>query len=206
MCGITGFITSEPDTSNTIERLVTRMASALHHRGPDDGGTWTDERAEIALGHRRLSILDLSEAGHQPMHSPCGRYVIIFNGEIYNHLDLRKKLKDSSIAGAQAVHGWQGHSDTETLLIGITHWGLEKTLRSAVGMFAFALWDCHKRQLTLARDRIGEKPIYYGWQDNTFLFGSELNALKAHPKFQARIDRGALALFLRYNYVPTPYS
>ncbi|MCI5130790.1 MAG: asparagine synthase (glutamine-hydrolyzing) [Candidatus Electrothrix sp. EH2] len=206
MCGIVGFLTSPWEPSGTIERTATRMASTLQHRGPDDAGTWVDENVGIALAHRRLSILDLSEAGHQPMHSHCGRYVIVFNGEIYNHLELRKKLEFSSTASSQAVHEWHGHSDTETLLAGITQWGVEKTLHSAVGMFAFALWDRRERLLTLARDRMGEKPLYYGWQDNTFLFGSELKALKAHPKFQARIDRGALALFLRYNYVPTPYS
>ncbi|XCN72169.1 MAG: asparagine synthase (glutamine-hydrolyzing) [Candidatus Electrothrix aestuarii] len=206
MCGITGFLTSIPDTSLNMERIATRMTSTLQHRGPDNAGTWVDESTGIALAHRRLSILDLSEAGHQPMHSHCGRYAIVFNGEIYNHLELRKKLECFSIASSPAVHEWHGHSDTETLLAGITQWGVEKTLYSAIGMFAFALWDRRERLLTLARDRMGEKPIYYGWQDNTFLFGSELKALKAHPKFQARIDRGALALFLRYNYVPTPYS
>jgi len=206
MCGVTGFLTSIPNTSDNITRIIIRMTSTLQHRGPDDGGTWTDERAGIALGHRRLSILDLSEAGHQPMHSRCWRYTIVLNGEIYNHLDLRKKLEDSSAADSQTVHGWQGHSDTETLLAGILHWGVEKTLRSVVGMFAFALWDRRERMLTLARDRMGEKPLYYGWQGSTFLFGSELKALKRYPKFQAKIDRGALALFLRYNYVPTPYS
>jgi len=206
MCGIAGFLTESPSNHSNIQKIATRMISVLQHRGPDDGGTWTDERAGIALGHRRLSILDLSEAGHQPMHSHCERYVVVFNGEIYNHLDLRKKIKVSSAAGSQTVCGWRGHSDTETLLAGIMQWGVKETLRSSVGMFAFALWDRRERLLTLARDRMGEKPLYYGWQGDTFLFGSELKAVKNHPKFQARIDRGALALFLHYNYVPTPYS
>jgi asparagine synthase (glutamine-hydrolysing) len=175
------------------------MADTLHHRGPDDGGAWVDDAAGIALGHRRLSILDLSPAGHQPMASSCGRFVIAFNGEIYNHLELRARFE-----GQQ----WRGHSDTETLLACFETWGIEKTLESAVGMFAIALWDRETRTLTLARDRMGEKPLYYGWQGegDTFLFGSELKALKAHPAFRAQVDRGALALLLRHNYVPAPYS
>lgn len=173
------------------------MAATLYRRGPDDGGVWVDEAVGIALGHRRLSILDLSPAGHQPMASSCGRYVIAFNGEIYNHLQLRGRLKGQD---------WRGHSDTETLLACFAAWGMEKTLESAVGMFAVALWDRETRTLVLARDRIGEKPLYYGWQGDSFLFGSELKALKAHPAFKAEIDRGALALLLRHNYVPAPYS
>jgi asparagine synthase (glutamine-hydrolysing) len=173
----------------------------LSHRGPDDHGEWVDGPCGIALGHRRLSILDLSPAGHQPMVSRNGRYVIAFNGEIYNHLALRQTLGNE-------FHGvnWRGHSDTETLLACFETWGVEKTLVQAVGMFAIALWDREARQLVLARDRLGEKPLYYGWQGNTFLFGSELKALKAHSAFEGRIDRGAVALLLRYNYVPAPYS
>ena len=177
------------------------MADALIHRGPDDAGVWVDEAAGIALGHRRLSILDLSPAGHQPMVSACGRYVIAFNGEIYNHLELRGLLR-----GARNDGVWRGHSDTETLLACFEAWGVAKSLERAVGMFAIALWDRHDRVLTLARDRMGEKPLYYGWQGDIFLFGSELKALKAHPAFRAGIDRGALALLLRHNYVPAPYS
>jgi asparagine synthase (glutamine-hydrolysing) len=177
------------------------MANTLDHRGPDDSGIWTDQPAGIALGHRRLSILDLSPAGHQPMASAAGRYVIAFNGEIYNHLELRQTLGESGYNNA-----WRGHSDTETLLCAFEYWGVDKTLQAVVGMFAIALWDRHERVLTLARDRVGEKPLYYGWQGDTFLFGSELKALKAHPAFRADVDRGALTLLLRHNYVPAPYS
>lgn len=174
------------------------MADTLRHRGPDDSGVWVDGEAGIGLAHRRLSILDLSPAGHQPMVSAGGRYIVAFNGEIYNHLELRRELGISA--------DWRGHSDTETLLACFVAWGIAKTLESAVGMFAIALWDRHDRVLTLARDRMGEKPLYYGWQGENFLFGSELKALRAHPAFHAGIDRGALALLLRHNYVPAPYS
>ncbi len=173
------------------------MTAALWHRGPDDEGIWTDEAAGIALGHRRLAILDLSPAGHQPMASASGRYLIIFNGEIYNHLELRQRLPGQS---------WQGHSDTETLLACIEAWGLEVTLQRSVGMFALAVWDQEARQLALARDRMGEKPLYYGWQGGTFLFASELKAMKAYPFFSAEINRDALTLLLRYNYIPAPFS
>jgi asparagine synthase (glutamine-hydrolysing) len=199
MCGITGQLGG--NQGQGLQRAVPRMADTLYHRGPDDGGVWVDKAAGIALGHRRLSILDLSPAGHQPMASTGGRYVIAFNGEIYNHLELRGLLRS-----ARNDSEWRGHSDTETLLACFEAWGIEKTLASAVGMFAIALWDRETRTRTLARDRMGEKPLYYGWQGDSFLFGSELKALKAHPAFHADIDRGALALFLRHNYVPAPYS
>jgi asparagine synthase (glutamine-hydrolysing) len=155
----------------------------------------------VALAQRRLSILDLSPAGHQPMHSADGRYVIVFNGEIYNHLSLRERLR-----AEHAAPSWRGHADTETLLACFAAWGVERTLRACVGMFAFALWDREQRTLTLARDRMGEKPLYYGWQGDTLLFGSELKALKAHAAFQAEIDRGALALLLRHDCVPAPHA
>lgn len=199
MCGITGIL--DKATSYGLRQSVRQMAEALRHRGPDDGGVWVDDTAGIALGHRRLSILDLSPAGHQPMASASGRYMIAFNGEIYNHLELRGLLCSVRNDGQ-----WRGHSDTETLLACFEAWGIEKTLGSAVGMFAIALWDRETLTLTLARDRMGEKPLYYGWQGEVFLFGSELKALKGHPAFGGGIDRGALALFLRHNYVPTPYS
>lgn len=209
MCGITGQLGK--GRHQEFEQSVWLMAGMLHHRGPDDGGAWADEAAGIALGHRRLSILDLSPAGHQPMVSPGGRYVIAFNGEIYNHLDLRRDLENISShqlpsQGAKGRILWRGHSDTETLLACFEAWGIEKTLASAVGMFAIALWDRETRTLTLVRDRMGEKPLYYGWQGDSFLFGSELKALKAHPAFKADIDRGVLALLLRHNYIPAPYS
>jgi len=173
------------------------MAAVLHHRGPDDSGMWADGAAGIALAHRRLSILDLSPSGHQPMVSPSGRFVIVFNGEIYNHLSLRQERGELP---------WRGHSDTETLLAGFEAWGVEATLQKTVGMFAIALWDREDRSLYLARDRMGEKPLYYGWQKNCFLFGSELKALKVHPAFEGEIDRDALTLLLRHNYVPAPHT
>jgi len=174
-----------------------RMGEAIVHRGPDDSDVWLDAHAGIGLSHRRLSVLDLSPAGHQPMVSDSGRYVIAFNGEIYNHLDLRQQLGDRV---------WRGHSDTETLLAGFELWGIEQTLRRAVGMFAIALWDKQTRTLTLGRDRLGEKPLYYGWQGETFLFGSELKAMCAHPSWRGDINRGVLASYVRYGYVPLPHS
>jgi asparagine synthase (glutamine-hydrolysing) len=194
MCGITGFLGPWSGGSAVI---VDRMASTLYHRGPDDSGVWVDEVAGIALAHRRLSILDLSSAGHQPMVSASGRYVIIFNGEIYNHLKLREELANKD---------WCGHSDTETLVTAFESWGVESTLRKSVGMFAIALWDRETRTLTLARDRLGEKPLYYGCQNGVLLFGSELKALKTHPAFVGEVDRDALTLFLRHNAIPAPYS
>jgi asparagine synthase (glutamine-hydrolysing) len=173
------------------------MTDAVRHRGPDDAGQWIDAAAGVALGHRRLSVLDLSPAGSQPMKSSSGRFVVVFNGEIYNHLELRDKLPPIA---------WRGHSDTETLLAGIEQWGLEATLRMSVGMFALALWDASTRTLSLARDRMGEKPLYYGWQRRTFLFGSELKALRQHPDFETTVDRGALAGYVRSGYVAAPRS
>lgn len=205
MCGVTGFWQPSGVDASQAQALVLRMAARLAHRGPDDSGAWIDAQPGIALGHRRLSIVDLSAAGHQPMVSSSGRYVIAFNGEIYNHGALRAELPQQA---------WRGHSDTETLLAGIEQWGFEATLRKAIGMFAIALWDCEQRQLTLARDRLGEKPLYYGWQGSgagrVLLFGSELKALRAHPAFAAHggdeIDREALLLFMRYGFVPAPYT
>ena len=174
------------------------MADSIRYRGPDHGDQWTDDEAGIALAHRRLAIVDLSTSGHQPMLSASGRLVIAYNGEIYNHPDLRRQL---DLAGSAPA--WRGHSDTETLLAAVEAWGLRKLKRST-GMFATrAGWDrSESRTLWLARDRIGEKPLYYGWQGETFLFGSELKALQAHPAFNASVDRGALALLLRHNYIP----
>ncbi|WP_439888865.1 asparagine synthase (glutamine-hydrolyzing) [Pseudomonas sp. MBLB4123] len=200
MCGFSGFI-SPGHSSQVATHDLKVMSQSIIHRGPDDRGHWLDERAGVGLSHRRLSVVDLSPAGHQPMHSACGRYVIAFNGEIYNHRDLRARLESAGVAPA-----WRGHADTETLLACFVAWGIEKTLQATVGMFAIALWDRQERVLTLARDRLGEKPLYWGWQDGVLLFGSELKALKAHPACKAEIDRDALALLLRYNYIPAPSS
>lgn len=200
MCGFAGFI--GPEMSNISKGSVLhKMCQAIRHRGPDDAGIWIDEYSEIGLAHTRLSIVDLSAAGHQPMSSECGRYVIVFNGEIYNHKELRDLLEGEGIDV-----NWRGHSDTETLLFCFSLWGVEKTLECTVGMFSLALWDKSKREVTLARDRLGEKPLYWGWSDGTLLFGSELKALKAHPSFNANVDRNALALLLRHNYIPAPYT
>ena len=197
MCGLLGFLGGVADAG---EPLLRRMADTLYHRGPNDSGVWCDSEQRIGFGHRRLSIVDLSLAGHQPMLSASGRFVMVFNGEIYNHLNLRKELEQVG------VFEFRGHSDTETLLAGIETWGLEATLKKSMGMFAIALWDKQTCTLILARDRIGEKPLYYGWQGDTFLFGSELKALKAHPAFHAEINRDALCLYMRHAYVPAPYS
>jgi asparagine synthase (glutamine-hydrolysing) len=201
MCGLAGLWQLHGGAQDTLLQQVQAMSAQLTHRGPDDSGLWCDESTGIALAQRRLSILDLSPAGHQPMHSACGRYIIVFNGEIYNHLDLRERLLAEGAAPA-----WRGHSDTETLLACFVAWGIERTLQASVGMFAFALWDRRQRMLTLARDRLGEKPLYYAWQGDTLLFGSELKALKAHAVFHADIDRDALALLLRHDCIPAPYS
>ncbi|TXN28220.1 asparagine synthase (glutamine-hydrolyzing) [Lacisediminihabitans profunda] len=200
MCGICGYF-EDPRGRKTDRADVLLMADQITHRGPDGGGEWIDPRAGIALGHRRLAIVDLSEAGHQPMVSASGNLVLSYNGEIYNHLDLRVRLADSGLAPE-----WRGHSDTETLVACFEAWGIVKTLDAAIGMFAIALWDRGASELTLARDRLGEKPLYYGWQGDAFLFGSELSALKAHPSFDGEIDRNSISLLLRHNNVPAPFS
>ncbi|MEW5855963.1 MAG: asparagine synthase (glutamine-hydrolyzing) [Cyanobacteriota bacterium] len=200
MCGITGFWdTSRQKSADEMQAIAQKMSDALLHRGPDDGGAWVDAAAGIALGHRRLAIVDLSPQGHQPMVSANGRYIIVFNGEIYNFLDLRRELE-------RLGHRFRGGSDTEVMLAAFTEWGLPQAVQQFNGMFAFALWDCQERVLHLCRDRLGEKPLYYGWMGKTLLFGSELKALKAYPHFQFEINRDALTLFLRHNYIPTPYS
>lgn len=200
MCGLTGFFdTAQQMPIHEMVSVIQNMGDTLAHRGPDDRGIWTDAENGIALGHRRLAILDLSPEGHQPMLSADGRYVIAFNGEIYNFLELRNQLQ-------RLGYNFRGYSDTEIMLASFSEWGVERSLKHFNGMFAFALWDRQERVLYLGRDRLGEKPIYYGWIGQTFLFSSELKALKAYPGFHAEINRDALTLFVRHSYVPAPYS
>ena len=199
MCGIAGIFAAD----RVDPALLERMAGAIAHRGPDDQGIWSDEGAGIGFAHRRLSILDLSPQGHQPMHSADGRFVICFNGEIYNHGAIRSDLEQ---LGQAPEGGWRGHSDTEILLQAFVVWGLEPTLSRCTGMFAFALWDRKERLLHLVRDRFGEKPLYYGWVGRDLVFGSELKALRSHPQFAAPIDRQALKAFAARTYVPAPLS
>ncbi len=198
MCGLAGWMGGA--RVDDAESAARRMADALAHRGPDDAGTWIERSDNVALAHRRLAVLDLSRAGHQPMESACGRFVIVFNGEIYNHLEVRQEL-EAGDAGAK----WRGHSDTETLLAAIAAWGPERALQSSTGMFALAVWDRRDKVLTLARDRFGEKPLYFGWQRDTFVFASELKAIRTHPAFTGEVDRDALALLLRHNCIPAPH-
>jgi asparagine synthase (glutamine-hydrolysing) len=200
MCGVTGFLDATPRRpEDELMLLASRMADRLRHRGPDDAGVWVDGESGFALGFRRLSIIDLSANGHQPMVSSSGRYVIGFNGEIYNHNALRRILE-------RLEHKFRGRSDTEVMLAAIDQWGLDGAVARFNGMFAFALWDRRDRRLYLARDRLGEKPMYHGWIGRTFFFGSELKALGAHPEFVGDLDQEALALFLRHKYVPAPFS
>lgn len=203
MCGLAGFLTlSGALESDEFKSILKCMTDTIIQRGPDAEGYWINEEQGIALGHRRLSILELSKAGAQPMQSACGRYVIVYNGEIYNHLELRNELKTTS--------QWRGNSDTETLLEAISQWGVSRALQRSNGMFAFALWDKKEKKIILARDRMREKPLYYGWQGEgkyiTFLFGSDLAALKRHPTFINEVNRDALALYMRHNCIPAPYS
>ena len=199
MCGIAGMVSAK----RLDRELLQRMGDVIAHRGPDDAGLWIDEDAGVGFAHRRLSIVDLSPHGHQPMLSADGRLVLNYNGEIYNHADIRRELDGR---GQAPAGGWRGHSDTETLLQAIAAWGLEAAVGKAVGMFAFALWDRKQRQLSLVRDRFGEKPLYYGWAGKDFVFGSELKSLRVHPQFDQRIDRRALGLYAARAYVPAPLS
>jgi len=200
MCGIVGCITAHGLPLPELEDIARRMTATLVHRGPDDEGLWVDAKAGVSLGHRRLAILDLSPLGHQPMVSADGRYVIVYNGEVYNFRGLQRELKDLG-------HGFRGGSDTEVILAAMVQWGVKAAVQRFVGMFAFGLWDRIDRKLYLVRDRLGIKPLYYGWSsDGTFLFGSELKALRAWPGFDNPVDLEALALFFRHNYVPAPYT
>lgn len=200
MCGFNGFFSTQARSYSNND-VIKKMNIALHHRGPDDEGSWQDDTLGLVLGHRRLAIQDLSPAGAQPMHSTCGRYVLVFNGEVYNHLQLRQRLAQEGV-----TVDWRGHSDTETILACFVTWGIEQTLKSMVGMFAVVLWDRSHKVLTLARDRMGEKPLYWGWQDSNLYFSSELKGIKAHPEFKANINRDSIALLLRHNCIPAPHS
>jgi len=198
MCGIAG-IMGDVWPADTWKKYLTSMAETLSHRGPDDEGIWFDEKMGIGLAHRRLSIIDLSPEGHQPMFSETGRYVMVYNGEVYNFQSIRKELEPLG-------HRFRGHSDTEVMLAAIEEWGVEKSLTRFNGMFAFAVWDRKESVLSLARDRIGIKPLYYGWIEGTFIFASEMKSIRRHPRFKNEISRDALALFLKHNYVPSPCS
>ncbi len=199
MCGIAGFWDRRNRVESDLRAPIEEMTLAIAHRGPDDSGVFVDDAAGLALGSRRLAIIDLSDAGHQPMATSDGRYVIAYNGEIYNFGDLRRELASRGVR-------FKGSSDTEVLITGIQAWGLKSTLQRCNGMFALAVWDRAQRRLQLARDRFGEKPLYYGWCDGVFLFGSELKALAGNPAFKPEIDRNVLALYFRHNCVPAPYS
>lgn len=201
MCGIAGFVDLRGFDAEHAERVGRAMGAAIAHRGPDDAGIWIDPQRHVVFAHQRLAIIDLSKSGHQPMQSASGRYVLCYNGEIYNHQELRSELESCGKAPR-----WSGHSDTETILASIEAYGLEKALQKFVGMFALALWDGQSNEVYLARDRIGEKPLYYGRNEHISFFGSELKAIRAHPEFSPTIDRDALCLFLRHNYIPQPYS
>lgn len=201
MCGIVGILSRKGAGKEGVIDDVERMTRTLAHRGPDATGIWSDESGKVCFGHRRLSILDLSAAGAQPMRSDCGRLSVTFNGEIYNHLDIRKLLESEN-----AAPSWTGHSDTETVLYAIRHWGLEAALQRFVGMFAFAVWDARENLLTLCRDRFGEKPLFYGWIGGDLVFASELKAFAVHSRWNGTIDRRALTAFMRYSYVPAPWT
>ena len=202
MCGINGFYSK---SLSNFDDVIVKMNSTISHRGPDTNGAWSDKNSGIVLGHQRLSIIDVSSSGNQPMQSSSGRYILTYNGEIYNYLKIRKELEMNN-----ANIKWIGNSDTEILLESIDFWGIEPTLQKIQGMYAFGIWDQKMRRLILARDRIGEKPLYYGWQgegnNKVFLFGSELKALKVHPEFNGQINRDAIALQLRHNCIPAPYT
>ena len=197
MCGLTGFLNAARNqTADQMRAIVGSMAETIHNRGPDDTGTWCDPSTGIALGFKRLSIVDLSAAGHQPMASSCGRFVMAYNGEIYNHAALRKEL----VAKGRS---FRGHSDTETLVESFAEWGITATIERCIGMFAFAVWDTTEQKLTLGRDRLGKKPLYFWHSGSLVLFGSETKTLRAHPAFDASIDRQMVGEFLKHSYLPT---
>ncbi len=202
MCGITGFVSTRSLSEEDLHIYIDKMSSVLTHRGPDDTGAWIDKEKNISLGHKRLSILDLSASGHQPMISSSNRYIIVFNGEIYNHLILRKELNELS----SEIISWSGTSDTETLLKCFDFYGIENSIKKLIGMFSIAVYDKKYNEITLIRDRLGEKPLYYGMVDGSFVFGSELKAIKQFPNFCNPINRFALKKYFQYMYIPAPYS
>ena len=198
MCGIAGFWELQRGSGKSeLKAAAEVMCEKLRHRGPDDSGSWVDQSTGIALAHTRLAIIDLSKNGSQPMHSASGRFVISYNGEVYNFPQLKDELSTQGVR-------FKGHSDTEVILESIDTWGITRALNRFVGMFAFALWDNKEQRLILARDRIGEKPLYYGISGGTFMFGSELKALRTHHNWNGEIDRSSLSLYFRHNYVPEP--
>ena len=200
MCGIAGILDpSAATTDSLLKRTAQAMGDSLCHRGPDDAGAWADPSAGVSVAFRRLSVVDLSAHGNQPMHSACGRYTMVLNGEIYNHVELRAELARTGVT-------FRGHADSEVALAAVAAWGLGAAVRRFNGMFGLAIWDARDRTLSLARDRLGEKPLYYGWAGQHLVFGSELKALRAHPRFDAGVDPGVLALYLRHTYVPSPYA
>src|SRR6185312_15884823 len=200
MCGIAGFVDIRRRLAQAeLDRLALMLARSLSHRGPDAQTAWTDAEGGVALGHARLSIVDLSPTGAQPMHSSCGRFVVSYNGEVYNAPELRAELEASG-------RRFRGHSDTEVMVEGFAVWGVEQTVRQLIGMFAFAVWDRRDRRLTLVRDRLGIKPVYWGVFDNRLMFASELKSLRLVPGWQGVLDRDALAAYMRFGYVPAPGS
>ena len=200
MCGIAGFIDYSPKgIPYNLSEVATHMAETMHFRGPDSGGVWEDQQNNLALSHRRLAVIDLSPSGHQPMLSTDKRYAIVYNGEIYNFLELKKTLTDMG-------HVFSGTSDTEVLLQACVVWGVKKTIEQCIGMFAFGIWDRQETTLTLGRDRLGIKPLFWGHLDNLFVFGSELKALREHPRFMPSLNLSALTTFLRFGYIPSPHS
>jgi len=199
VCGIAGFIGRNNQETENAESVVNEMLESLAHRGPDDRGIWVDRNSRLALGHRRLSIIDLSSLGRQPMSSIHGRYTIVFNGEIYNYKKIRKDLEKVKTI-------FRGHSDTEVLLAAIECWGIDEAIKKTVGMFAIAIWDSENKIITLVRDRLGEKPLYYGWIGDTFVFASELKAFRHFPRWDGEINRDALCQYMRFGYIPEPYS
>src|ERR1700693_2352221 len=199
MCGLAGMFASGRWNAEALHRIALRMSGAIAHRGPDDNGVWVDATVGIALGFRRLAIVDLSAQGHQPMRSAGGRYIIIFNGEVYNHRALRRELESSGCT-------FRGHSDTEVILAAFEQWGIERAVRRFIGMFAIAVWDASRRELSLILDRLRIKLLFVYHRDGLVSFGSELKALLAGPVFDRTLDTSALTSYLRYLYVPAPQS